>query len=131
MTALPFWSWCWPDVGVTASPADAPAEEDVARRLEPPLSGDDPLAVTGPAARSQVALVDRGLGLLDLEEERIVVGRTDEQREERAEPDAPHADDLEGVVRQGVSVEQDATVLLERLAVGRERRIGHRLRDRP
>ena len=92
------------DVGVTALPPDAPAEKDVARRLEPTLPGDDPLAVTGPAARSQVALVDRGLGLLDLEEERVVVGRAHEQRDERAEPDAAHADHLQGVVRQGVPI---------------------------
>ena len=31
--------------------ADRPAEEDVARGLEPPLTGDDPLAVAGRGAR--------------------------------------------------------------------------------
>ena len=68
-------------------------------------------------ARRKEPLVDRRLRLLDLEEERIVVGAAVEEGDERAEPDAADADDLEGDVDDLVPVEQDPPVLLEAVAV--------------
>ncbi len=58
---------------------------------------------------------------------RIVVGVADEQGDERDEPDAADAHDLERVVGEPVPVEQDAAVLLEGLAVRRQGRVGQRL----
>ena len=49
----------------------------------------------------------------------VVVEPTGEQGHERAEADAADADDLERVVREPISIEQDAQVLLKRLAIRR------------
>ena len=47
---------------------------------------------------SDVALEDRGLGLLHLEDERVGFVAPDEQEDVAAGPDAPDADDLAGRV---------------------------------
>ncbi len=73
--------------------------------------------VRGLSARAEEALEDRRLGLLDLQEQGIVVRTAVEERRERSEPDAADADHLHGKVDQLVAVEQDPSVLLERLAV--------------
>ena len=57
------------------------------------------------------------LGLLDLEEQRIVVVTAEEQGDEGYEPDAPDAHDLQRDVRDLVPVEEDAPVLLQGLAI--------------
>ena len=75
-------------------------------------------------ARSEIALVHRRLRLLGLEEQRIVVRATDEQADEGSEPDAADADDLEREVRQPIPIEEDAPVLLQRLAICAQGRIG-------
>ena len=85
------------------------------------LSGDHALAVARRSARRQVSLVDRWLRLLHLQEQRVVLGPAHEQRDEGAEADAAHADDLEREVGHRVPVQEDAPILLEGLAV-----LGHR-----
>ena len=81
--------------------------------LEPALPVDDPLAVVVLGARPEEALEDGRLGLLGLEEERVVAVAAVEQRDEREQPDAADADDLHRRVDQGVAVEQDPPVLLD------------------
>jgi len=61
-----------PEVQVSAERSDRPAEQDVTGCLEPTLAHDDPLAVGGMDTGREVALEDRRLGLLDLEEERVL-----------------------------------------------------------
>ena len=63
------------DVHVSAAVADSPAEEDVAGGLKAALADDDAGAVIGWALGSQEPLEDGRLGLLDLEEQRVVVVR--------------------------------------------------------
>ena len=77
----------------------------------------------GVRTRLEEPLEDGGLGLLDLEEERIVVAGSLEQRHERRQPDAADADDLERRVDDPVAIEQDATVLLEALPVAAAARV--------
>ena len=62
---------------------------------------------------------DGGLGLLDLEEERIVVAGALEQRHVRTEADAADADDLQRRIDDPVAIEQDAAIFLETLPVSR------------
>src|SRR4029077_6182553 len=50
-----------------------PAEHDVARRLHQALTLDHALAVVGVAALAQVRLEHRRLGLLRLQEQRVIV----------------------------------------------------------
>ena len=71
-----------------------PAEEDVAGGLHQPLSGDDPLAVVVKLARLEELLEHRGLGLLELQEQRVLAVAAEQQRDPGARADAPDADDL-------------------------------------
>jgi hypothetical protein len=53
-----------------------PAQVDVAGGLQHPLPADDPLPVVPVPARRQVVLQDRGDGLLELQEQRVVLVAT-------------------------------------------------------
>ena len=83
--------------------------------LEAALPGHDAGPVGRLAAGRKESLQDRRLGLLDLEEERVVVVAAEQERGERAEPDAPDADDLQGSVDELVAVEEHAAVLADRV----------------
>ena len=109
-------------VEVAPGRPDRPAEEHVADRLEPALAGDDPLAVAGAAARSEEPFEDRRLGLLGLEEQRIVPAAVVEQGHEGRQADAAHPDDLERGVDEPVALDEHPSIFLERVAVGRQRR---------
>ena len=111
--------------------ADRPAEQDVARRLQPTLAGDDPLAVRWVRTRFEEPFEDRGLGLLDLEEERVVVAGALEQGHVRPETDAADADDLQRRIDDPVAIEQDAAILLEALPVSRSGVVGEPERSAP
>ena len=112
-----------------ATVAHEAAEQDVAGGLQASLAGHDPVAMGRLCARAEEPFQDRRLGLLDLEEERIVVRPVLEQHHERPQPDAPDADHLHRVIDDRVAVEQDAAVLLQRLPVAGQRRhrerVGH------
>ena len=115
-----------PDIQVPARRTGRPAEQDVARRLEPALADDDAPAVVLRAGSAREPLEDRRLGLLDLEEQRIVGVVAEQEDDPGAEADAPDADDLERRVDRSVVVEQDAAILLERRAIVGERRADQR-----
>ena len=98
------------DVEVAGRAVDADdalkTEEDVARRLHEPLSLDDAFAVVRVRAHARIRLEYRRLGLLDLQEQRISVVASDEQRHERAGADAPDTDDLSCQVDVAVRLEE-------------------------
>jgi hypothetical protein len=81
-------------VPVPAARTDERAEQDVRRGLEPALAGHDPGAVRGLVAGAEEPFQHGFLGLLHLQEQRIVVVRAQEERGERAQPHAAHAHDL-------------------------------------
>ena len=87
-----------------------PAEEDVAGGLHQPLADDDPLARVAVLAARLEPLQHRGLGLLRLQDERVVDVATDEQDDPAAGADAADPDDLAGHVRQPVPIEQDPPI---------------------
>src|SRR4029077_19270632 len=71
-----------------------PAEEDVACGLHETLAGHHPLAMVAVLALAQKSLEDRLLGLLDLEDERIVIVAPHEEDDVAAGPHAADPDDL-------------------------------------
>jgi hypothetical protein len=89
---------------------DDPAEKQVGGRLHQPLALDHPLAVLGIDAFAGIGLQDRFVGLLDLQEERVV-GDRHHQRHHAQGPDAADADHLDRRVDQAIAVEQNAPVL--------------------
>ena len=91
-----------------------PAEEDVAGGLHQPLAGDHPLTVVLELARAEELLEHRCLGLLQLQEQRILAVAAEQQRDPGAGADAAHADDLAREVGQPELLEQHAPVVLER-----------------
>ena len=105
-----------------ATIADRRAEEHVSGRLEPTLTGDHPVAMGRLAARTEEPLVDRGLRLLALEEQRIVVRPAVEEQDHREEADASDTDHLHRVVDDLVAVQQGPAILQERRPVRRHRR---------
>ena len=82
------------------------------------------LAVRRIRARLQEPLEHGRLGLLGLEEQRIVLAGSLEQADERAEPDAPDPDHLHGRVHQPVAIEEDPPVFLQAVAVPLHRGLG-------
>ena len=96
---------------------DPPAEQHIARGLEQALPGDDPLAVGREGAGTREALEYRGLRLLGLHEQRVVVRATLKERDVGTQADAADAHHLERGVHDLVAVKQDAPVALEVLAV--------------
>src|SRR4029077_8773118 len=90
-----------------------PAQEDVRCRLHQPLTRHHALAVVRVGARAEETLEHRGLRLLDLQEQRVVIVAADEQHDVAAGPDAAHAHHL---VRR-----VDVLVLLEGMVMAPER----------
>ena len=97
-----------------------PAEHDVTRRLEQALAFDDALAMVAVLAAAAVRLQHRGIGLLDLQEERVGVVLAEHEEDPAAGADAAHADDLARQVDHPVALEQVAPVGLEAVAVDAE-----------
>jgi hypothetical protein len=89
---------------------DDPAEERIGSRLHQPLTLDHPFAVLGIDALAGIDLQDGRVGLLDLQEERVV-GDRHHQRHHAQGPDAADADHFDGYVHQAIMVEQNALVL--------------------
>ena len=95
-----------------------PAEHDVARRLREALALDHPLAAVRELAVTEERLQDRRLGLLELEEQRIVVVAAEHEADPGSRADAADADHLAGRVHVAEAFEQLAPVARERAAVG-------------
>ena len=95
-----------------------PAEHDVARRLRQALALDDPLAAVRELAAAEERLQHRRLGLLELEEQRILVVAAEHEADPGARADAADADDLAGRVDVAEALEQLAPVARERAPVG-------------
>src|SRR5262249_4497705 len=87
-----------------------PAEEDVARCLQQALPFDHSLAVRGEPALAEERLQDRGVSLLDLQEQRVVLVPAQEQEDPATRTDAPDPDDLPREVDVAEALEQDAPV---------------------
>src|SRR3954452_13351403 len=75
-----------------------PAEHDVARGLHQALALHDALTLVLVAARAGERLEHRGLRLLELEEQRILIVTAQEQDDPRPRANAAHTDDLAGEV---------------------------------
>ena len=87
-----------------------PAEQDVAGGLHEPLALDHPLAVVAELARPGVALEHRGVGLLDLQEQRVLAVTAHHQHHPAARPDAADPDHLAGQIDEPVPVEEVLTI---------------------
>ena len=97
-----------------------PAEEDVAGCLHQPLALDHPLTVVFELALADVGLEHRRLGLLGLQEKRILPVATHHQDHPGAGPDASDPDHLAGHFDESVAVEDVAAITLEAFAVAAE-----------
>src|SRR5205823_3696678 len=86
---------------------------NVRRRLHQPLSRDHALAVMRVSARAEDTFEHRGLRLLDLQEQRVVLVAAGQQHDVAAGPDAAHAHHLVGRV--------DVAVLLQGVVLPSER----------
>ena len=95
-----------------------PAEHDVARRLGQALALDHALAAVRELALPEERLEHRRLGLLELEEQRIVVVLAEQKADPGARADTPDADHLPGRVNVPVALEQLPPVAGERPPVG-------------
>ncbi len=91
----------------------APTDEDVGCALHHPLPGDDALPMVVVVALVRVRLVDRGSGLLELQEEWVGPGASREEHEVDDHADAAHPHHLADHVHRGEAVEERAAVLLE------------------
>jgi hypothetical protein len=111
-------------VEVAAPAVDAgrplPAEEDVARGLHQPLADDDPLAGVAVLGRRVEPFQHRGLGLLRLQDERVVDVAAHEQDDPAAGADAADPDDLAGHVRQPEPAGQDPPLGRQAARVARD-----------
>ena len=107
-------------VEVTAAEG-APTDEDVGGALHHALAGDDALAVVGVGARVGVRLVDRGSGLLALQEQGIGPGASGEEHQVDDHAHAAHPDHLADHVDGSEAVEERPAVLLERGPVAPEK----------
>ena len=95
-----------------------PAQQDVALGLHQPLALDHTLAVVVEGALAEIRLQHRRLGLLRLEEERIVAVAPQHQHDPRPGADAADADDLAGRVDVPEPLEERAPVVRQRPPVG-------------
>ena len=113
--------------GHAVEPLDAlPAQEDVSRALHQPLPRYYAFAVVPVGALGQEALEHRGLRLLDLQEQRVVMVAAQHQHDVAAGPDAAHAHHLVG--RVDVAVLLDGVVLApERAPVRAEQLLDERV----
>ena len=82
----------------------------VAGGLHEPLAVHDALALVLVLARARVGSEHRRAGLLDLQEQRIVVAVAHQQDHQRLGPDRADADDLAREVLVVVVVEHDAPI---------------------
>ena len=90
--------------------AGRPAEEHVAGRLHQALALDDSLPMVTLGRPAEIPLEDRGLGFLDLQEERVLLVDALEIRDQAQRPDAADTDDLAGDVDEAVPIDQLAPV---------------------
>ena len=105
--------------GLSVESGDAlPAEEDVAGCLHQPLAGHHPLPVVGVLALADEALQDRRLGLLRLQEQRVLAVAAEQQQDPGTGADAADADDLAGHVDVLELLEQHPAVGLQSPPVG-------------
>ena len=104
------------DVEMPAAAVLRPAQEDVASRLHEPVPLHYPLPVVGINARARIGFQDRGARFLDLEEEGVLCARH-QQRDAADGADASDAHHLDGLVLEGISVQEDTPVVRQRFAV--------------
>ena len=102
------------EVVVDAERPGAPAEEDVTGGLHEALALDDPAAVVVVLAGPDERLEHGRIGLLELEEEHVVVVAPLEQDEVTTGADTADADDLEGDVDEPVALEQVPAIVGQR-----------------
>src|SRR5215471_9539818 len=112
-----------PDVEL--EPPDlAPAEEDVGRSLDQPLALDDPSPFALRAALEAAMRLEHGrLGLLDLEEERVVVRAAMHEDDPARSADAADADHLPRDVDDLVLLEEPPPVQVQRRKVGPKKKL--------
>ena len=106
-----------PERTIHASLDAEPAEEDVAACLHQMLPGDDAFAVIAVLALRGEVLQHRGLGLLELQEQRVGLVAAEHQCDPRTRADAPHPDNLARDVNESKLFQQDSPVGLQRLPV--------------
>src|SRR5207247_10751197 len=98
-----------PHVELALRPARAghadPAEEDFAGGLHQPLSLDHALPVVCEAALAGERLEDRRQGLLDLQEQGILLVASEQEHDTGTHADAPDADDLTGDVDVSIALQ--------------------------
>ena len=95
-----------------------PAEHDVARGLHQALAFDDALPGVGEPTRAQVRLEHGRPGLLELEEQRVLVIVAEHEQDPRARADAADADHLARRVCVVEALEQVAAVVGQGATVG-------------
>ena len=119
------------DVEVPRHPVDPvgpdPAEQDVTGRLHEPLTLDHPMPVVGVLAPAQEGLQHRGLGLLGLEEQRVIRAIAQHQGDPGAGADAPHTHHLVGRLHEVESLDQAPVIALQAAAIGVEQACAGRL----
>ncbi len=123
------------DVEVPAAAVDTggalPAEEDVAGGLHQPLPGDDPLALGAEPGGPCVGREHRLVGLLGLEEQRVLVVLAEQQHDPAAGADTADTDDLAGDVGEPEALQQEPAVGREGLAVALDEPADLLLQDVP
>ena len=108
-------------IGRAAGPdAARPAQERVGSGLRQPLAPDHPLALVLVLALAGERGQHRLLGLLDLQEQRLVRAVAEQQHDERLGADRPDAHDLAREIAEIVAAQHLAPVLLQRLLVLRD-----------
>src|SRR5215472_17731598 len=101
---------------------DAPAEEQVGRRLHQLLALDHPFAVLSVDALTGIGLQYRGVSLLELQKERGV-GNRHHQGYHAQRADTADADHFDRRVDQPVAVEESTAILGQGFAVFPEARL--------
>src|SRR5262249_38120224 len=97
-----------------------PTEEDVARRLREALAFDDPLGVTRQRASAQERLQHRGICLLQLKEQWILVVSAEQKQDPAPRADAADSDDLPREVAGAEALQQQPALGEQRAAVAAE-----------
>ena len=105
----------------------APADEDVGRALQRPLSGDHPGAVVIVLAGAEVGLVHRRTGLLDLQEQGVVAAAALKEGQVDPHAHATHPHDLADQVNGSEAIEQVASILLQGHPVAGQELVGQRV----
>ena len=94
-------------------------EERVARRLQQALALHDALALVLVLAGARIGREHGRVGLLDLQEQRVILAVAHQQQHERLGPDRADADDLPREIRVVVVVQHDTPVGRQRVARSR------------